>query len=151
VVTTTSGLALAVLVADCTPVLVADPDAGVVGVAHAGRPGLRAGVVTALVEAMHDLGARRLVGRVGPSICGRCYEVPLEMREDVAAVAPVSRSVTRRGTPSIDVASGVVAELAPHCAEVSWLPGCSAERADLFSYRRDGTTGRYAGVVWLVP
>lgn len=148
-VTRLPGLALVVLVADCTPVLLADPDAGVIGVAHAGRPGLAAGVVPALVQAMGDLGARRLVARVGPSVCGRCYEVPLAMREEVAAVAPEARTVTSRGTPALDVAAGVVAQLAPACAELEWLPGCTREREDLYSYRRDGTTGRFAGLVWL--
>ncbi|HSF26224.1 MAG TPA: peptidoglycan editing factor PgeF [Actinomycetes bacterium] len=148
-VTRVPGLALAVLVADCTPVLLADPQAGVLGVAHAGRRGLAAGVVDALVEVMRAQGAREIIGRVGPSICGRCYEVPLAMREEVAAVAPEARAMTAHGTPALDVGAGVMAQLAPHCDELAWLPGCSAERADLFSHRRDGATGRYAGLAWL--
>lgn len=149
-VTRTPGLALAVLVADCTPVLLAAPTEGVVGVAHAGRAGLVAGVVPALVDAMHQLGARTLLGRVGPSICPRCYEVPLALREQVATEVPVARSVTRHGTPSLDVAGGVLAQLAPWCSQLQQLPGCTAERADLYSYRRDGVTGRFAGLAWLV-
>ena len=148
-VTRVPGLALGVLVADCTPVLLAAPAEGVVGVAHAGRKGMAAGVVHALVEAMRDLGARALVGRVGPSICPRCYEVPAALREQVAADVPVARSVTRSGTPSLDVAGGVLEQLAPYCADLRQLPGCTAERPDLFSYRRDGVTGRSAGLVWL--
>ena len=148
-VTRVPRLALAVLVADCTPVLLAAPAEGVVGVAHAGRKGMAAGVVPALVEAMRDLGARSLVARVGPSICARCYEVPADLREQVAAGVPVARSVTRHGTPALDVAGGVLEQLAPHCREVQQRPGCTAEQADLFSFRRDGTTGRSAGVVWL--
>lgn len=150
-VTSSPRLALAVLVADCTPVLLADPRAGVVGVAHAGRRGLQAGVVGRLVQAMRALGARELVGRVGPSICGRCYEVPHAMREAVAAVVPQSRSLTRTGTPSLDVAAGVMAQLAEHCHDLAQVPGCSAEHPDLFSFRRDGVTGRYAGLAWLAP
>ncbi|GAA3106574.1 peptidoglycan editing factor PgeF [Streptomyces goshikiensis] len=86
VVTTRRGLALAVLTADCTPVLLADPVAGVAGAAHAGRPGLVAGVVPAVVEAMTGLGAEpgRIVARTGPAVCGRCYEVPAGMRDEVA-------------------------------------------------------------------
>ncbi|MGN6334037.1 MAG: peptidoglycan editing factor PgeF [Motilibacteraceae bacterium] len=151
VVTGQPGLLLAALVADCTPVLLAAPAQGVVGVAHAGRPGMAAGVVLRTLEAMRELGACEVVARVGPSICARCYEVPLELREQVAAVAPESRSVTRHGTPSLDVAAGVVAQLAPHCAQVRWLPGCAAEDPDLYSYRRDGVTGRYAGLAWVQP
>jgi YfiH family protein len=148
-VTRVPGLALGVLVADCTPVLLAAPAEGVVGVAHAGRKGMAAGVVPALVAALRDLGARTILGRVGPSICPRCYEVPADLREQVAAQVPVSRSVTRRGTPALDVAGAVLEQLAPHCGDVQQLPGCTAERPDLFSYRRDGTTGRSAGLVWL--
>lgn len=149
-VTAEPGLALVVLVADCTPVLAADPDAGVVGVAHAGRAGLAAGVVPAMIDAMERLGASSIVARVGPSICGRCYPVPLELREQVAAVVPESRTVDRYGAPALAVAAGVIAQLAPRCIDVRWLPGCSAEDPTLYSYRRDGVTGRYAGVAMLM-
>lgn len=149
VVTTTSGLALVVLVADCTPVLLADPDAGVVAAVHAGRPGLVAGVVGAAVTAMRDLGARHVDAVVGPSVCGRCYEVPEPMRADVAAVAPCSGTVSWTGTPALDVAAGVVAQLRGLGVPLRWLPGCSREDDALFSYRRDGRTGRFAGVVTL--
>ena len=147
-VTGEPGLALGVLVADCTPVLLLAPDEGVVGVAHAGRKGMALGVAPALVEAMRDLGARTILGRVGPSVCPRCYEVPLALREQVAGAVPVARSVTRTGTPSLDVAGGVLAQLAPHVADLRQLPGCTAEDPGLYSYRRDGTTGRSAGLAW---
>lgn len=146
-VTTCRGLALAVLVADCVPVLLTDRDAGVVGVAHAGRPGLVAGVAAAVVEAMHDLGARSVSAVVGPSVCGRCYEVPEAMRTEVAAVSPVSASVSWSGTPAVDVAAGVVAALSSQGVSVQWRPGCTKESTRLFSYRRSQVTGRFAGVI----
>lgn len=149
-VTRTPGLALAVLVADCTPVLAADPVAGVVGVAHVGRQGLALGVVGDLLAAMRELGAGRIVARVGPAICGRCYPVPAAMREEVAALVPAAYAVARDGQPALAIAAGAVAELTAADAEVQWLPGCSAEDSALFSYRRDdAVTGRYAGVAWL--
>lgn len=148
-VTRTPGVAVGMLVADCTPVVLLAPAEGVVGVAHAGRKGMQAGVVLALVRAMRDLGARTLVGRVGPSVCPRCYGVPLALREEVAAAVPESRSVDRHGRPSLDVAGGVLAQLAPHCDDLAQLPGCSVEDPALFSYRRDGVTGRYAGLAWV--
>ncbi len=81
-------MALAVLVADCVPVLLADPVARLIGAAHAGRPGLAAGVVPALFVAMTKAGAdpARMQAMVGPSICGACYEVPAQMRAEIAAV-----------------------------------------------------------------
>ncbi|HWH28646.1 MAG TPA: peptidoglycan editing factor PgeF [Mycobacteriales bacterium] len=148
-VTTVPRLALGVLVADCTPVLLAAPEEGVVGVAHAGRKGMAAGVVPRLVEAVRDLGGRSLVARLGPSVCGRCYEVPAALRDEVAAAVPVAASVTWHGTPSLDVAAGVLEQLAPHCRSAEQRPGCTVERADLYSYRRDRTTGRSAGLAWL--
>lgn len=146
-VTRAAGLALGVLVADCTPVLVHDVAAGVVGVAHAGRPGLVAGVVPNLVAAMRDLGATRPVAVVGPSICGRCYEVPAAMRDDVAAAAPEAAARTWTGTPAVDVAAGVVGQLAQLGVPLTWVPGCTRESTTLYSYRREARTGRFAGVV----
>jgi YfiH family protein len=152
VVTTRPGLALAVLVADCVPVLLADPVAGVAAAAHAGRPGLLAGVVPAVVEAMRARGAEpaRITAATGPSVCGGCYEVPEEMRAEVARAVPEAHATTRWGTPSVDVAAGVHAQLARlgvPVGEKSHI--CTRESADHYSYRREGTTGRQAGYVWL--
>ena len=148
-VTRVRGLALAVVVADCVPVLLADAAAGVVAVAHSGRPGLVAGVVPAAVAAMRDLGARRITASLGPSICGGCYEVPQDMADDVAARVPAARARTRWGTPAVDVAAGVLAQLAAEGVAVAGPGPCTFEGADLFSYRRDGVTGRSAGAVVL--
>ena len=145
-VTTTDGFALAVLVADCVPVLLASPQ-GVVAAVHAGRPGMVAGVVPAAVTAMRDLGARDVDAVVGPSVCGRCYEVPEAMRDAAAAVRPVCATVSWTGTAAIDVAAGVVDQLREADVALRWLPGCTRESPQLYSYRRDGTTGRFAGVV----
>ncbi|MFE9247552.1 peptidoglycan editing factor PgeF [Streptomyces sp. NPDC007088] len=152
VVTGQGGLPLAVLTADCVPVLLADPVAGVAGAAHAGRPGLLAGVVPAAVEAMTGLGARpeRIVARTGPSVCGSCYEVPEEMRAEVSAVAPPAYAETSWGTPALDVAAGVLGQLADlGVVDVRRSPHCTRESQDHFSYRRDRVTGRLAGYVWL--
>ncbi|WP_123977895.1 peptidoglycan editing factor PgeF [Streptomyces sp. Ag109_O5-1] len=152
VVTARRGLALAVLTADCTPVLLADPVAGVVAAAHAGRPGMIAGVVPAAVRAMTELGAdpARIVARTGPAVCGRCYEVPEAMRTEVAAVEPAAHAETSWGTPAVDVGAGVHAQLArAGVHDRAQSPVCTLESNDHFSYRRDRTTGRLAGYVWL--
>ncbi len=152
VVTARRGLALAVLTADCTPVLLADPVAGIAGAAHAGRPGLVAGVVPAAVEAMVALGAEpgRIVARSGPAVCGRCYEVPAGMRDEVSAVVPAARAETSWGTPAVDVVAGVHAQLAEAGVTDRLRSAvCTLESRDHFSYRRDRVTGRLAGYVWL--
>ncbi|MET9831521.1 peptidoglycan editing factor PgeF [Streptomyces sp. NPDC006385] len=152
VVTARRGLALAVLTADCVPVLLADPVAGIVAAAHAGRPGMIAGVVPATLRAMTELGADpdRIVARTGPAVCGRCYEVPEAMRAEVAAVEPAAYAETSWGTPAVDVAAGVHAQLAKlGVGDREQSPVCTRESSDHFSYRRDRTTGRLAGYVWL--
>ncbi|MFJ3902003.1 peptidoglycan editing factor PgeF [Streptomyces sp. NPDC090025] len=152
IVTTRRGLALAVLTADCVPVLLADPVAGVAAAAHAGRPGMVAGVVPATVRAMVARGAdpARITARTGPAVCGRCYEVPAAMRAEVAAAEPDAYAETSWGTPAVDVTAGVLAQLARlGVTDVSAAGVCTLESADHYSYRRDRTTGRLAGYVWL--
>ncbi|MCZ0989677.1 peptidoglycan editing factor PgeF [Streptomyces diastatochromogenes] len=152
IITVRRGLALAVLTADCVPVLLADPVAGVVAAAHAGRPGMVKGIVPAAVRAMTELGAEpaRIVARTGPAVCGRCYEVPEQMRAEVAAVEPAAHAETSWGTPAVDVSAGVHAQLDRlGVCDRAQSPVCTLESGDHFSYRRDRTTGRLAGYVWL--
>ncbi|MGW0612188.1 peptidoglycan editing factor PgeF [Streptomyces sp. NPDC002788] len=152
IVTTRRGLALAVLTADCVPVLLADPVAGIAAAAHAGRPGMIAGVVPAALRAMTDLGAEpsRIVARTGPTVCGRCYEVPEDMRAEVSAVEPAAYAETSWGTPAVDVSAGAHAQLERlGVRDREQSPVCTLESRDHFSYRRDRTTGRLAGYVWL--
>ena len=141
---------LLVRVADCVPVLLADPDAGIVAAAHAGRPGLAAGVVPRTVRAMADLGAdpARTTAWIGPHVCGGCYEVPEDLRAEVAALEPASAARTTWGTPALDIGAGVRAQLERAGVRVRDLSACTRERDDLFSYRRDGAgAGRLAGLV----
>jgi YfiH family protein len=145
-------LALGVLVADCAPVLIADPRARIIGAAHAGREGMAAGVVPALIRVMTGAGAdpARMRAIIGPAICGGCYEVPAQLRARIADAAPAAGSVTTRGAPGIDLRAGITAQLAgAGVRAVSRDPRCTAEAPELYSYRRDGQTGRFAGLVWL--
>lgn len=149
-VTTSTDLALGVLVADCTPVLLVDRVAGVAAAVHAGRPGMMQGIIGRAVDAMTDLGARTISAVVGPSVCGRCYEVPEPMRTEAARISPVTAAVSWQGTPAIDVAAGVVDQLHTRSVAVQWIWGCTRESEGLFSYRRQQRTGRFAGVIRLL-
>lgn len=152
VVTRTPGLVLCVLVADCVPVLLADPVAGVVAAVHAGREGVRTGVVPATLAAMAGLGSRPgdATALLGPAVCGACYEVPRGMQAEVARVAPAAASRTRKGTPGLDLRAGLAELLrAAGVGQVVHDARCTVEDRFLFSHRRDGVTGRQAGVVWL--
>lgn len=150
IVTTDPDVVLLVRAADCVPVVLADPEAGVIGAAHAGRPGLASGVVPATVARMRELGAERIEAWVGPHVCGACYEVPADLQEQVATVEPASRATTGWGTPSLDLGAGVRAQLERDGVTVHDASRCTRESADLYSYRRDGErAGRQAGVIRL--
>ncbi|MGW4826783.1 peptidoglycan editing factor PgeF [Amycolatopsis japonica] len=151
-VTAEPGLALVVLVADCVPLLLADAEAGVVAAVHAGRVGARVGVVPAAVEAMRSVGAEpaRTEALLGPAICGDCYEVPADMAADVEKHVPGSACKTRKGTPGLDLRAGLWRQLADlGVGKIGVDPRCTNEDKTLFSFRRDGTTGRIAGITWL--
>ena len=151
-VTAEPDVTLAVRAADCVPVLFADTEAGVIGACHCGRPGVVAGIVPATVAAMRELGATTITAWIGPHVCGRCYEVPQEMQDDVAAVEPATLATTSWGTPSVDVGAGVRAQLGREGVEIVDLSRCTIESPDLFSYRREGKlSGRQAGLIRRTP
>lgn len=147
------GAVLAVLVADCVPVLLSAPssDGTVVAAVHAGRRGVLHGVVAATVAAMRELDAHleQASAVVGPAVCGRCYEVPSEMADEVVAAVPQARARTRDGTPALDLPAAVAAQLrGAGVLDVDVDGTCTAEDPALYSYRRDAVTGRLAGLVW---
>ncbi len=147
-IATVPDLALCVRVGDCVPLVLADAGAGVVGVAHAGRPGLVAGIVPAVVAAMRDQGAQAIEAWMGPRVCGGCYEVPAQMRADVAAAIPAAYACTTWGTPSVDIGAAVHSQLAAAGCVVHDIDRCTRESPELYSYRRDGAaSGRFAGIV----
>ena len=151
-VTAQSGLALLARAADCVPVLLVDPESGLIGAAHAGRKGVAAGVVTAAVDRLRELGASGLRAWIGPHVCGGCYEVPEEMRDEVAAVVPATFSTTTWGTPALDLGAGVATQLALAGVPFTDVGICTMEDDRVPSHRRDGErAGRFAGVVWRSP
>lgn len=152
------GTALAVLTADCLPVVfVADSvDGGVplTAVAHAGRRGLLDGVLQATVSALRERGGEHLTAWIGPAICGACYEVPEDMQADAARALPGIASRTRWGTPGLDLpgaAADLLAGLGVRVAtqDVDRSAWCTLEHTELPSYRRDATASRLAGLVWV--
>lgn len=151
-VTHTPRLALAVVTADCVPVLLADAHAGVIGAVHAGRVGAQRGVVARTVEAMLALGARPadISALLGPAVSGRNYEVPAAMAAEVEAALPGSRTTTAAGTPGLDLRSGIAGQLGRlGVTAVDTDPRCTVADATLFSHRRGAPTGRLASVIWM--
>jgi YfiH family protein len=147
-VTTRTDVVLMVRAADCVPVLLADPEHGVIGAVHSGRPGLAKGVVPAAVRLMREQGADRITAWVGPHVCGGCYEVPADLQQEVATVEPAARATTTWGTPALDIGAGVRAQLHRDGVTVIDVSRCTRESADLYSHRRDGVAaGRLAGLI----
>jgi YfiH family protein len=151
-VTTGRRTPLGILVADCLPVLIADPSHGVVAAAHAGRRGLAGGVLQATIAAMVASGAEvgDAVAVIGPAVGGRCYEVPAWMRDEVAAVVPGTATTTTAGTPALDLPAGAERILRDAGIGVVTNTGiCTVTDPRFYSYRRDGVSGRFAGVVMI--
>lgn len=142
-VTRTPGLALAVLTADCQPVLLADPQAGVVGAAHAGWKGALSGVLEATVDAMVGLGASpaRIHAAIGPSISQRAYEVGPEMFDVFVAETPENARFFAQGNGDrlqFDLPGFGLARLrAAGVGEAEWTRHCTySEPERFYSYRR---------------
>ena len=151
-VTRDADLALVVLVADCVPVLLVDPD-GAVAAVHAGRGGVERGVVAATIEAMAPADPQRLQGFIGPAIGGCCYEVPGQMAASVVDAWPQAAATTTWGTPSLDLPAAATAQLAAAgVTAVDRVGGCTRCHHDRwFSHRATGQlgapAGRQAGIV----
>lgn len=146
-ITSVPGIALAVMVADCIPLLLTSTT--VVGAVHVGRRGLMNSVAVKTIESMRKLGAAQIHAQLGPSICGRCYEVPQDLADEVIAKHPAASSLTNNLTPALDLPRALIAELVAHDVTYEASPICTLENDEYFSYRRHNITGRNAGVVWL--
>src|SRR6266498_2287028 len=154
IVTDQPGVLLAVFMADCVPLLLADPAARVVGAVHAGWRGLVAGAVEAGVEAFAGLGADlgASVALVGPAIGPCCYEVGPEVAEAVGERYPAASATTTEGSLAIDTTAATVQALErAGMGAVRAAHECTAHQPErFFSYRRDGASGRQAGVIALL-
>ena len=142
------GVTLAVMVADCIPLILTSAEA--VAAVHVGRRGLVNGVALKTVELMREMGAKKIRATLGPAICGRCYEVSQDVHDEVIALHPLATAQTASGTPALDLPKALKGALAAEgISEINDLQICTVESADHFSYRRDGQTGRQVGLVSL--
>lgn len=149
--TTSKGIALVTLVADCIPLLLHSPRA--VAAVHVGRKGLIAGVFQETLKHFHNHGidSSEIKAELGPSICGRCYEVDQILYQEVVSILP-STSTTYQSTagkPSLDIEAGLISLLKSHGIQWNSSHLCTVHDSGYFSYRRDGITGRQAGVITL--
>jgi polyphenol oxidase len=148
-VTAVPGCTLVVRSADCAPlVLEGERTAGVV---HAGWRGLLAGVVEAAADAMHRLGERPALARLGPCIRPGCYEFTgPELRELTRRFGDAVATRTMWGTPAFDLPEAMRVACAD--AGITRLQddsGCTACDDRWFSHRARGDTARIATLAWL--
>ena len=150
----TPGLGVSALAADCVPILlVARADglgalsATAVAAVHSGRVGTLRGVVPAAVATLRNLGYSYVRAAIGPSICGACYEVPQAMQDAAERELPGIASTTRWGSPGLDLPGIIARQLDDLDVQHHTLAHCTYENDDLFSHRREGVTGRIAGVI----
>jgi len=146
-ITANPKIALVVMVADCIPLLLRSEK--LVAAVHVGRAGLMNSIALKTVAMMTDLGAKQIEGSIGPAICGKCYEVPQELQDEIVSMHPLAKSTTRTGTPALDLPNALIAALAEVDVPVRISTGCTLEDVDSFSYRRNQITGRQAGVIKL--
>lgn len=144
-ITTERKLAVAVMIADCIPLLLKSDVA--VAAVHVGRKGLMNGITRKTIDAMRDLGAEVIHSYIGPNICGGCYEVGEDIFEDVVSKYPAADSSERTGKKTLDLVAGLKTDLKD--TVLLDLSSCVLEDRHAFSYRRDGITGRQAGAIWL--
>ncbi|WP_431281589.1 peptidoglycan editing factor PgeF [Humitalea sp. 24SJ18S-53] len=146
-VTATPGLLLGIVTADCAPVLFADPEAGVIGGAHAGWRGAVAGVLEATVDAMQALGAdpARIQAAIGPCIGQASYEVAADLRDEVLAEDLSAARFFQTGRPDrwwFDLPAYCAARLARRGIAATPPPADTlADEARFFSYRRGSIAG----------
>ncbi len=146
-ITRVPGLALAVLVADCIPLLLSS--ASVVAAVHVGRKGLVSSIALRVICQMRALGATAIHAQLGASICGKCYEVPEAMAIEVGELKPAASAFTRIGTSSLDLSQALITDLIAQDVSYEASTSCTLEDEMYFSYRRNHITGRNAGVIWL--
>ena len=146
-ITTRPSVALAVMVADCIPLLLLSKEA--VGAIHVGRAGLVNRIALKAIHTMRTLGAIDIHAIVGPSICGLCYEVPFEMQQEVIQKHPRAFATTRKGTPALNLPQALIADLLSVGVTYEASTICTYEDPMYFSHRRQNPTGRFAGVISL--
>jgi YfiH family protein len=144
-ITSEKNLHLAVMVADCIPLLISSTT--YVAAVHVGRPGLVGRIATHTINAMKDRGAIDFTAIIGPSVCANCYEVAPEMYAEVSAEFPATATSPEKH--ALNLQSGLRAELEALGVQVEELHICTKESSDYFSYRREKETGRQVGVVAL--
>ena len=146
--TEAGGLALAILTADCVPLLLADTGGSVVAAAHCGWRGTIGGVVEATLDAL-PVRPRSLAAWLGPGICGRCYEVGEEVTDRLATDERAAALGARGAKWLLDLPTLIAYRMRrAGVRRIAHSGLCTRCDGRFFSYRRDRLTGRSATLIW---
>lgn len=153
-ITSCTGLACAVLVADCVPILLARRDGTRIAAVHAGWRGLADGVIYNTVDAF-ETSTTGLSAWIGPAIGAAAYEVGNALRDTLTSGDPESARCFATRVERVHLDLQAWAEMQLRRAGVTSVyvrRDCvHADSQRYFSFRRDGTTGRQAALIWLKP
>lgn len=147
-------LALAMVVADCIPLALVDSKRGIFAAVHAGRKGVINFIAKQTLNEMTQLGSELndVEAVIGPSICGRCYEVDPFMHDELAKDFPAISSTTTWGTKALDLKAELenqLFQLGLQPKQVHNLNICTLEDPSYFSYREGDKSSRFATIVYL--
>ncbi len=148
--TTRTRRPLVTLGADCVPLVMTAGDFAIA--AHIGWRGFVDGMTSTILGllAAHGVAASEAQIVLGPAICGRCYGIPEERADAIRAVSANAVGIARHGGPGADIRIGLTEQWEAVGARVTTIGPCTAEDHSSFSHRRDGVTGRQAGVIaWM--
>ena len=143
--TRSKGIGLAVLTADCIPLLLSSPS--MVAAVHVGRRGLLSGIIQKVLTKFPETELDQILAEMGPSICTNCYEVDLATYRDAISLIPELASSVQ--VHQLDLVAGARAILSSHNVSILEHHICTRENANYFSFRRNKVTGRQVGVIAL--
>lgn len=141
---------LVTLAADCVPLLMVAGDLAIA--AHIGWRGFADGMTASILALLRHRGVEPTEARIvlGPAICGSCYGIPAERAAAISAVSKRAIVPARDGGPGADIRVGLVEQWEAVGASIEMVGPCTFEDQHFFSHRRDGVTGRQAGVIaWI--
>lgn len=144
-ITRVKGIGLAVLVADCLPVLLSSPTT--VAAVHVGRRGLLDGILQKVIHRFPADEKGSIKAEIGPRICTHCYEVDIDTYRDAISLVP--ELATDESLHQLDLIAGALAILRGLNVEVTHHDICTKEDTNYFSFRRANISGRQAGLIAL--
>ncbi|PAF52134.1 hypothetical protein BKH44_03980 [Helicobacter sp. 13S00477-4] len=140
-----------ILVADCNPILIYESKAQIFALIHAGRVGIQKSILTKTIQNILKKPQTKIENFlvfIGASIRKCCYEISKDLSESF----PQKYILKNNSSHKLDMIAMLQDELLKnniHPNQTQILPNCSCCQKELFSYRRDNITGRFALIAWL--